>query len=120
MRFISYICVILVLSACSGGGGNSNNGEYPILCDTSPCTKKMHESFISGIKVYEPIEFCLDNVVDELEFTKNLYKEKNIKVLPGSFLGREGIGKGYVRIALVENADKTREVLNRLKDFMND
>jgi D-lactate dehydrogenase len=48
----------------------SNNGEYPILCDTSPCTKKMHESFISDIKIYEPIEFCLDYVVNELEFTK--------------------------------------------------
>jgi D-lactate dehydrogenase len=48
----------------------SKNGEYPILCDTSPCTKKMHESFISDIKIYEPIEFCLDFVVNELEFTK--------------------------------------------------
>lgn len=59
-------------------------------------------------------------VKDELEFTKKLYESKNIKVLPGSFLGREGIGKGYVRIALVENEEKTKEVLNRLKDFMND
>lgn len=58
-------------------------------------------------------------VKDELEFTKNLYKEKNIKVLPGSFLGRNGLGKGYVRIALVENEEKTREVLTRLKDFIN-
>ena len=48
----------------------SKNGEYPILCDTSPCTKKMHESFISDIKIYEPIEFCLDYVVNELEVTK--------------------------------------------------
>ncbi len=29
MRFISFICALFVLSACSGGGGNSNNGEYP-------------------------------------------------------------------------------------------
>ncbi|SKB35639.1 succinyldiaminopimelate transaminase [Malaciobacter marinus] len=59
-------------------------------------------------------------VEDELEFTKKLYEKKHIKVLPGSFLGREGIGKGYVRIALVENVNKTREVLNRLKDFINE
>ncbi|MDY3199331.1 MAG: succinyldiaminopimelate transaminase [Arcobacter sp.] len=58
-------------------------------------------------------------VKDELEFTKNLYKEKNIKVLPGSFLGRNGLGKGYVRIALVENEEKTRETLKRLKDFID-
>ncbi len=58
-------------------------------------------------------------VDDELEFTKELYKQKNIKVLPGSFLGREGIGKGYVRIALVENETKTKEVLTRLKEFID-
>ena len=58
-------------------------------------------------------------VKDELEFTRNLYKEKNIKVLPGSFLGRNGLGKDYIRIALVENEEKTRDVLTRLKDFIN-
>lgn len=46
----------------------SNNGEYAVLCDTSPCTKKMLESFISDIKIYEPIAFCLENVVNDLEF----------------------------------------------------
>jgi len=56
-------------------------------------------------------------VGDELEFTKELYRQKNVKVLPGSFLGRDGIGKGYVRIALVEDAKKTREVLQRIGDF---
>ena len=58
-------------------------------------------------------------VEDELEFTKKLFEEKHIKVLPGSFLGREGIGKGYVRIALVENEEKTKEALLRLKDFID-
>ena len=57
-------------------------------------------------------------VNDELKFTQELYREKNIKVLPGSFLGRNGIGKDYIRIALVEEPTKTKEVLNRLKDFM--
>ena len=56
---------------------------------------------------------------DELKFTQELYKHKNIKVLAGSFLGRDGIGKNYVRIALVENEEKTREVLTRLRDFID-
>ena len=30
----------------------------------------MLESFISDIKIYEPIDFCLNYVVNELEFTK--------------------------------------------------
>jgi len=57
-------------------------------------------------------------VEDELKFTQELYKEENIKVLPGSFLGRNGIGKNYIRIALVEDSTKTREVLTRLNNFM--
>ena len=48
----------------------SNFGEYPILCDTSPCTKKMIESFDSYIKIYDPIEFALDLLVPQLEFEK--------------------------------------------------
>ncbi len=75
---------------------------------------------ILGLDMPQATFYIWLKVGDELEFTKRLYKEKNIKVLPGSFLGREGIGQGYVRIALVENEQKTKEVLNRLKDFMND
>jgi aspartate/methionine/tyrosine aminotransferase len=59
-------------------------------------------------------------VKDELDFTKELYKKKNIKVLPGSFLGRDGLGKGYIRIALVENPKKTKEVLSRMKEFIDE
>lgn len=75
---------------------------------------------ILGIDIPSSTFYIWLEVEDELEFTKKLYESKNVKVLPGSYLGREGIGKGYVRIALVENEEKTKEVLNRLKDFMND
>jgi len=53
-------------------------------------------------------------VEDEMLFTTKLYKEYNLKVIPGSFLGREGEGKGYVRLALVYEADRTREALQRI------
>jgi N-succinyldiaminopimelate aminotransferase len=59
-------------------------------------------------------------VQNELKFTKELYKKENIKVLPGIFLGRNGIGQNYIRIALVENNEKTKEVLMRLKRFMTE
>jgi aspartate/methionine/tyrosine aminotransferase len=54
-------------------------------------------------------------VEDEIEFTVNLYKDYNLKVIPGSFLGREGQGKGFVRLALVYEETKTRECLERIK-----
>lgn len=74
---------------------------------------------ILGTQIPEATFYIWLEVNDELEFTRNLYKEKNIKVLPGSFLGRNGLGKGYIRIALVENEEKTRDVLTRLKDFID-
>ncbi len=75
---------------------------------------------ILGITPPQSTFYIWLEVEDEIEFTRELYKQKNIKVLPGSFLGRNGIGKGYIRIALVENPEKTRKVLTRLKDFMNE
>jgi len=54
-------------------------------------------------------------VEDEIEFTINLYKNYNLKVIPGSFLGREGQGKGFVRLALVYEEAQTKECLERIK-----
>jgi len=53
-------------------------------------------------------------VDDEIAFTENLYRDYNLKVIPGSFLGREGQGQGFVRLALVYEAEKTREALERI------
>ena len=71
-----------------------------------------------GTETPEATFYLWLEVEDELKFTQELYRDENIKVLPGSFLGRNGIGKNYIRIALVENSEKTREVLTRLKSFM--
>ena len=43
-----------------------------------------------------------------------------MSMLPGNTLiGRNGLGKGYIWIALVENEQKTKEALQRLKDFID-
>lgn len=73
---------------------------------------------ILGVDIPEATFYIWLKVDDELEFTRELYRMKNIKVLPGSYLGRDGIGVGYVRIALVENNQKTAEALYRLRDFI--
>ena len=54
-------------------------------------------------------------VEDEVQFTLDLYKNYNLKVIPGSFLGREKQGKGFVRLALVYEENKTRECLERIQ-----
>ncbi|WP_457606849.1 succinyldiaminopimelate transaminase [Nitratifractor sp.] len=59
-------------------------------------------------------------VGDELAFTRELYRRYNLKVLPGSFLGRRGIGEGYVRLALVYEEEPMGEALERLANFVRE
>jgi len=73
---------------------------------------------ILGIKQPKATFYIWLNVKDDKGFTKKLYKDYNVKVLPGSFLGREGAGEGYVRIALVESASRTQDALMRIKDCL--
>lgn len=75
---------------------------------------------ILGVEIPQSTFYIWLEVEDDEKFAKELYEQKNIKVLPGRYLGRNGEGEGYIRIALVENETKTKEVLQRLKDFMND
>ncbi len=75
---------------------------------------------ILGIEPPEATFYIWLEVNDDISFTKRLYEKKNLKVLPGSFLGRKGAGRGYVRIALVEKEEKTREAAKRLRDFIKE
>jgi D-lactate dehydrogenase len=48
----------------------SNNGEFPILCDTSPCLYFMKTTFDPSLQLLDPIEFALDYLADRLVFTR--------------------------------------------------
>ncbi|HUL01203.1 MAG TPA: (Fe-S)-binding protein, partial [Nitrospirota bacterium] len=48
----------------------SNNGEYPILCDTSPCLYRMRTAFKSRLKLFEPVEFIHAFLMDRLDFRR--------------------------------------------------
>lgn len=54
-------------------------------------------------------------VGDDEAFCKFAYEKAGVLVLPGSYLGRENQGKGYVRIALVHDVETTKKVLLKLK-----
>ena len=69
---------------------------------------------VLGINAPEATFYIWLKVGDEIAFTKKLYKEYNLKVIPGSYLGREGEGQGYVRLALVYEVEKTNEALRRI------
>ena len=74
---------------------------------------------ILGITAPSSTFYLWLEVDNDIEFTKTLYKEKNLKVLPGSFLSRGEFKSKYVRIALVENESKTEEALLRIKELIS-
>jgi aspartate/methionine/tyrosine aminotransferase len=79
---------------------------------------------ILGIETSDATFYVWLKVGDALEFTQRLYRDYNVKVLPGEFLARENNtgenpGIGYIRIALVEETIKTIEALNRLKEALS-
>jgi len=72
---------------------------------------------ILGINPPKATFYIWLKVGDDLEFTKKAY-EKGVKVMPGRFMGRNGAGEGYVRIALVYDEDKTKKALEIIKELL--
>jgi N-succinyldiaminopimelate aminotransferase len=59
---------------------------------------------------------------DDETATKTLFKDAGLRVVPGSYLARDGAdgknpGAGYIRVALVDDLKITEEALNRLASF---
>jgi len=48
----------------------SNNGAYPVLCDTSPCIHRMKKVMTEKLDLYEPVEFIHDHLLEKLELKK--------------------------------------------------
>jgi N-succinyldiaminopimelate aminotransferase len=59
--------------------------------------------------------------VSDTEFARELHRQYNVTVLPGSFLARaaNGVnpGENHIRIALVAGLDECREAAGRIADF---
>ena len=74
---------------------------------------------ILGVKVPTSTFYIWLEVKDDIDFTQRLYQEKNLKVLPGSFLSRGEFKTKHIRIALVENETRTKEALLRIKELLD-
>ena len=59
--------------------------------------------------------------IADTDFARELLRQKNVVVLPGSYLARENAGinpgAGFVRIALVAGHEECREAAQRINDF---
>lgn len=73
---------------------------------------------ILDIQAPESTFYLWLNVGKGETFTRDLYAQTHTKVLPGAYLGRKEIGSEYIRIALVEQPKKTKEALQRIKNFL--
>jgi D-lactate dehydrogenase len=49
----------------------SKGGEYPVLCDTSPCTHRMKRLMSDRLDLYEPVEFIHDHLLGSLELERS-------------------------------------------------
>ncbi len=79
---------------------------------------------ILGVEMPEATFYIWLKVDDAIEMTKTLYEKYNVKVLPGEYLARtdaegENPGRGYLRIALVEDEIKTEDALRRIKEALS-
>jgi D-lactate dehydrogenase len=66
----------------------SNNGEYPVLCDMSPCLFTMKENMKSGLTLYEPVEFILKFIVPNLTIVP---VDETITVFPVCSMKKMGL-----------------------------
>lgn len=89
--------------------------EYPKIFRDKYATNLRIAREVLNVDINPYTFYVWLKIDDDLAFTKKLYKEEGILVLPGRYLGRNDMGKGYVRIALVYDEHITKEVLERLK-----
>ncbi len=90
------------------------------------------EKFVSALSILQPVcdvdwpdaafYLWLPTKGSDTEFARQLYIEKNITVLPGSFLARDSAGvnpgKNRVRVALVSTVEECAESARRIADFI--
>ena len=76
----------------------SDNGQYPVLCDTSPCLYRMRKVMTNKLKLYEPVEFVDRFLVDRLQFTR---KKETVAVHPTCSTKKMGLTPLLEKVALL-------------------
>jgi D-lactate dehydrogenase len=76
----------------------SRNGEYPVLCDMSPCLYTMKENMRSNLKLHEPVEFITTYLLPHL-IIKPI--EEVITVFPVCSMKKMGLDRALVNLAKI-------------------
>ena len=82
----------------------SQNGEYPILCDMSPCSKTIALNFSKEIRVHDTVEFILEFLVDKLEFRQT---DEPIVIHTTCSTRKSGLADQFEQIAKICSSNVT-------------
>jgi D-lactate dehydrogenase len=74
----------------------SNDGEYPVLCDMSPCLYTMKENIKSNLKLYEPVEFISTYLLPHLTINP---LDETITVFPVCSMKKMGLENKLTELA---------------------
>jgi D-lactate dehydrogenase len=74
----------------------SQNGRYPVLCDTSPCTLQMQEYLDERLEMLEPVSFAHDHLLPRLSVTP---LEERVAVHVTCSSTRMGLADKFVGLA---------------------
>ena len=78
--------------------------------------------FVPNLKIPDAGFFLWLPVKNDLKMTIDLWHHYSLRVMPGSFMAKEingyNPGKGYLRLALVENATVIVDAMERITDYL--
>ncbi|TAL62022.1 MAG: 4Fe-4S ferredoxin [Bacteroidetes bacterium] len=74
----------------------SRDGEYPVLCDMSPCLFTMKENMKSNLKLFEPVEFITIYLLPHLAITQ---LDDTITIFSVCSLKKMGLEKKFTDLA---------------------
>ncbi len=74
----------------------SNEGTYPVICDTSPCLYRMRQTMDRRLQLYEPVEFIHDFLLTELNIQQ---KQEKIAVHTTCSSEKMGLGNKLIDVA---------------------
>lgn len=74
----------------------TDNGRYPVFCDTSPCLMQMRDKLDSRLRLYEQVEFIHDFVLPRLTFTS---KKERIALHVTCSTTKMGLADKFIALA---------------------
>ena len=74
----------------------SKQGEYPVLCDMSPCLYTMKENMSPDLKLFEPAEFIHEYLIPHLKITP---LDETITVFPVCSMKKMGLDNKLIELA---------------------